>query len=85
MDCKQCGSESHCGDYRVGLWGKLELREHDISAAIADRIGRSWTVLDFTEIVLGGKNFEVLFLSSQDRGGNPDGQHLDRVAFWRKQ
>ena len=78
MDCKQCGSESHCGDCRVGLWGKLELREHDISAAISDRIARSWTLLDFTEIGLGGKNFEVLFLSSFDRGGNPDGQDLDQ-------
>ena len=68
MDCKQCGSESHCGDCRVGLWGKLELREHDISAAISDRIARSWTLLDFTEIRLGGKNFEVLLLSSFDRG-----------------
>ena len=68
MDCKQCGSESHCGDCMVGLWGKLELREHDISAAISDRIARSWTLLDFTEIGLGGKNFEVLLLSSFDRG-----------------
>ena len=56
-----------------------------IWAAISDRIARSWTLLDFTEIGLGGKNFEVLFLSSFDRGGNPDGQDLERVAFWRKQ
>ena len=56
-----------------------------IWAAISDRIARSWTLLDFTEIGLGGKNFEVLLLSSFDRGGNPDGQDLERVAFWRKQ
>ena len=40
-----------------------------IWAAISDRIARRWTLLDFTEIVgLGGKNFEVLLLSSFDRG-----------------
>ena len=40
-----------------------------IWAAISGRIARSWTLLDFTEIVgLGGKIFEVLLLSSFVRG-----------------
>ena len=52
-----------------------------IWAAISDRIARSWTLLDFTEIRLGGKNFEVLLLSSFDRGEIRMGKIWNRVAF----